>query len=179
MDKKIFLVLKKGKIEVDDFERLAFEEAREKKEKEIWIRNKKIRISDVIEIREEDAESAIEKYQREWINGIEKRLKMSPLERAENTKGHFSLWFYSIYDKLPSKEIWEKAKLAIQKFYEKNPSMIYPFIKFYFDIVKDSKNRKANENAFRLLERIECNLVDFHKSRAVDNSVLTKLKQGV
>lgn len=180
MDKRTFLVLKRGKkIEVDDIERLAFEEARDKKEKEVWIKNKKIKISDVLEIREEGAEGYIDKLQREWKQNCKKRLGMSPLERAENTKGHFGLWFWGVYGKNPSDEVWQKARVAIQKFYEKNPDLIYPFIRFYFNIVKGSKERKMNENALRILERIEENLVYFHKNRAVDNSVLTKLKQGV
>lgn len=104
---------------------------------------------------------------------------MSPKERAENTRGHFSLWFWGVFGKNPSDEVWEKAKLAIKKFYEKNPDLIYPFVRFYFDMVRGSKERKMNENALRILERIEENLVYFYKSRAVDNSILTKTKRDV
>lgn len=167
MDKKIFAVFKKEKIEIDDLDKIALDEAISGDDKYILLKNRKFKVDDFIRYEEINTETIVDKYQKEWEESIRYRLSLSSKERAEKTIGHFSLWFYAIFGKKPSEEVLEKAKKAITKYYEKNNNLIYPSLKFYFEIIPKAKNRKANLG-FRCLERME-EMIVFFKNRSVDN----------
>lgn len=61
----------------------------------------------------------------EYIDGRNKRLKMSPGERASNTMGWFKFIYYSMYGKEPSREIEQQAYEIAIEYYKNNKFRIW------------------------------------------------------
>lgn len=102
-------------------------------------------------------------YQEKYDNYYKERdqlLVMSPHERANNSAwGHFSLFFYGIFDRKPKEELKQRVIDWAMKFYQKNPDWTKPSMKLWQDrlieIGQIKKDYKMDGKVLNLLELVE------------------------
>jgi hypothetical protein len=162
MEQVYYLIVKdngkKKEIQITPEKKMQIEELINSGEKTFWVGERRFRNSDFLGFRTEERETTTDRFMKEWIQNMNQRYQMTPKERAETSRGHFSLWYWSIFNKDLSEEIWEKVKPILVKFFEKHPEFAYPTYKVYFDIFK-AQDKKVNVWALALMERIEASVL--------------------